>query len=210
MDALPGKMPESRAELEAGQEIERAYQRIRQACLLAGLSRTDSDDVAQDLLLWLLRGGRAPGDTDLPWLGASAQNFIRRYWRSRWLRVRREAEAARELSGGRDEWNGEEEMETRLFLDRMQGTLPPVEAGLLHLVREGLSFAEAAKALKIPHGSHNFFRRRLFSHLSDGLARGTNRNGSSPHPLLHPTPSSCRLKRPYSTRQRRPESPHTR
>ena len=122
--------------------IGNAYARILSACLYAGLSRSDAEDVAQDIWAWILRSGQPAELYGTPWLGAVARNFILRYWRRR---------------------------QRRSSLDRMEERLPSTEAKLLRLVRDGCTFAQAVRLLGIPRGSRCYYRKRLISHLKQGL-----------------------------------------
>ena len=167
MDALPSKACSSGGGT-VWDVVPAIYARIFKACLVAGLRPFDADDVAQDICLWLLRSGRQSEALVTPWLGAVAQNFIRRYWRGRKVRSAREYQAVAETSALRP-GDGTEALDSRLSLDRMEKLLPVIEAKLLHLVRRGCSFAQAVKELQIPRGSRSYFRKRLIAHLAKGL-----------------------------------------
>ncbi len=165
--------PCGQGSVEGGSEpfsevLTHAYRRIRRACLLAGLAEADADDLAQDLLLWLVETGRLDAASVLPWVGAAAQNFIKRYWRERWVRRTRESSAAIELERTERRQTGTG-VDLKVSLDRLERRLPAVEAELLRLVRGGASFAEATRALHIPRGSLTFLRNRLIRHLALGF-----------------------------------------
>jgi DNA-directed RNA polymerase specialized sigma24 family protein len=166
MDALPSKASDGCP--TTSDRIPLAHARIFKACLKAGLTRSDSEDVAQDIWLWLLRVGRESEAFVTPWLGAVAQNFIRRYWRRRKRRSVRESQAGIEPSAFHPV-DAAAALDSRLSLDRMEARLPVTEASLLRLVRSGLSFAQAVRQLGIPRGSRSFFRKRLIAHLREGL-----------------------------------------
>src|SRR5438445_5890904 len=53
--------------------------RITRACFHAGLAPADAEDVAQDIWEWLLRTGNVALAQEIPWLGAVAQNYIKRF-----------------------------------------------------------------------------------------------------------------------------------
>jgi DNA-directed RNA polymerase specialized sigma24 family protein len=169
MDVLPCKAGCGAAGPDSPDGIREAYARILQACVFAGLALPDAEDVAQDLFLWLLRSGPVLVLPAMPWLAAAAQNFIRRNWRQRRVRRQREALAVAEAAVFARGDGAADSVEVRLSLDRIERRLPEVEAKLLHLVRTGCSFPEAITALKIPRGSRSFFRKRLVSHLAEGL-----------------------------------------
>lgn len=151
-----------------GEGIPAIYSRVFKACLFAGLGPSDAEDVAQDIWLWLIRSGRESDALVTPWLGAVAQNYIRRYWRGRKRRSVRESQAGAETSA-RNPRDEAEQLDSRLSLDRMEARLPETEARLLHLVRRGCSFAQAVRQLGIPRGSRCYFRKRLIVHLREGL-----------------------------------------
>ena len=166
MDVVPSRGCSDRQTV--WDEVPAIYARILKACLVAGLKPFDAEDVAQDILHWLLRSGRESEALVTPWLGAVAQNFIRRYWRRRLRRSELEWRAVAETSNLCDA-DGAEALESRLSLDSMEARLPATEAKLLHLVRRGLSFAQAIQELRIPRGSLSYFRKRLIAHLEEGL-----------------------------------------
>ena len=168
MDALRRTGGGSGTGVSPADGIGNAYARILSACLYAGLSRPDAEDVAQDIWAWILRSGQPAELYGTPWLGAVARNFILRYWRRRQRRSTREAQAVVEaVRFARTE--GTEAIDSRLSLDRMEQRLPSTEAKLLRLVRNGCTFAQAVRRLGIPRGSRCYYRKRLISHLKQGL-----------------------------------------
>ena len=167
MDVRPSKASSSGAATVCD-GVPAIYARIFKACLVAGLSPFDAEDVTQDIWLWLWRSGRQSDALVTPWLGAVAQNFIRRYWRGRKRRSLREHQAVAETLALRPV-DGTEGLDSRLSLDRMETRLPATEAKLLRLVRRGCSFAQAVKELGIPRGSRSYFRKRLIAHLAEAL-----------------------------------------
>ena len=153
-------------------EIADAYLCIRRICATSGLSPSDADDIAQEILLWLLRNRDSVRVLTMSWLRGVARNFIRRHNRARAVRICRELTASREaevLFGDVDE-----SLELRLSLDRLEETLPPTEAELLRRVRDGFTFAQAVANLGIPRGSRSFFRKRLIGHLAVALQADEN------------------------------------
>jgi DNA-directed RNA polymerase specialized sigma24 family protein len=146
------------------------YARILRVCASAGLATDDAQDVAQEIFVWLARTGRSEA-ADVPWVGAVAENFVRRYFRRRAVRTARESRSVAEQAArpGRD---GIEALESKLVLDKLEKNLPLNEAKLLHLIRRGCTFREAVRALDIPRGSWSYFERRLVGHLKEGLGAG--------------------------------------
>jgi DNA-directed RNA polymerase specialized sigma24 family protein len=201
MDALPGKEGGGGAGPEPPKGLEEAYARILRACVFAGLGGPDAEDVAQDLFLWLTQCGALLAAVSLPWVGAAAQNFIRRYWRARKVRHERESCAAMERAVLANSGYEADAADVRLSLDRMERELPAVEAKLLHMVRCGCSFAEAVRQLGIPRGSRSFFRHRLIRHLAEGL-RAPERalSGAVVRPSPQPSPGGRGRKRPGTHR----------
>src|ERR1700730_2568274 len=149
-------------------DIPEAYVRILRMCQASGLSPSDAQDVAQDVFLWLLLHPDLPAPTEVKWLRGVVQNFIRRHWQARKVRGARESLAHSEASvvARGDGWT--KPVEATLSLDRIEKRLPEVERRLLHMVRIGCSFAEAANAEGIPRGSRSYFRKRLISNMAGG------------------------------------------
>src|SRR5215470_358438 len=67
---------------------------VHHECVLTGLSDHESEDVAQDVILWFLRNRARLGQPSTPWLKAVTRNFIRRHWRAERIRRMRECHAA--------------------------------------------------------------------------------------------------------------------
>lgn len=179
-DPFPGRAaratPPVRAsdtKAEEGPSLTAAHDRILHVCSRAHLPATDAQDVAQDVWLWLIESGRSAEAASLPWLGGVAVNFVRRHWRARSRRIERESRATDDRAGSVD-------FETRLSFDEMERRLPDREAQLLRLLRRGASFSEASKLLRIPRGSHDYYRKRLYARLSVGLIAGPRGPGSAP------------------------------
>ncbi len=145
-----------------------AHERIVRACLFAGLAPMDAEDLAQDIFLWFLRSRQTAQMLTVSWMRAVTINFIKRHWRERKRRDAREGQAAA-TAGAAGRRDGTEETDMRISFDEMERRLPPLEAKLLHLVRRGVSFAEAAFRLGIPRGSRDYHRKALLAHLAAGL-----------------------------------------
>lgn len=141
-------------------EVLRVYDQIGRACAHAGLRFPDAEEVAQDIWEWLLRTNNVALAEEVPWLGAVAQNFIRRSWRRSHRHRFREGTP---LDGTREPPTQQliREVETNDVFDRISATLPQRERRLLILIRSGHTLAEAARMLKIPRGSRAYYGRRL-------------------------------------------------
>lgn len=137
--------------------------RITRACLHAGLRPPDAEDVAQDIWEWLLRTGNVALAKEIPWLGAVAQNYIRRFWRRSFRQSVRE-QAALLNPGQQRPAEPAEGLEAKDVLDRVSAALPDRERKLLTLIRNGYSLAEAARALKIPRGSRSYYGGRVIAY----------------------------------------------
>jgi DNA-directed RNA polymerase specialized sigma24 family protein len=142
------------------------YARILHSCLAAGLGLSDSEDVAQDVWIWLLRTGSPVLALTAPWLGAVVHYYVLRYRRRTATRRRREGVGLEAIAepGAPSE---ESDVETREALDRIAAALPETERRLFHLIRQGHTLARAAAILGIPRGSCAYHGGRLVR-----LARG--------------------------------------
>jgi DNA-directed RNA polymerase specialized sigma24 family protein len=155
--------------------IRASYAVIVQTCLYAGLGQSDADDVAQDLWVWLLRAGIPATIAATPWLRAAARNYVMRFRRRSHHRNVREGRPlqtvaepqARPLLPS---------LEAKELLDQVAATLPDTEHRMLALIRNGHSFADAARLLEIPAGSRAFHKSRIIDSARRELrARGVNR-----------------------------------
>lgn len=125
--------------------------RLTAAAVIAGLTASEAEDLAQDVLTWLVSSGNLETALVAPWLAAVLQNFLRRYLRHRWREARltevsirsRDREASAFQSG----------MDARLFLERLAARSPLRERRLLALMANGLCLSEAARQIGIRHGS---------------------------------------------------------
>jgi DNA-directed RNA polymerase specialized sigma24 family protein len=158
----PGAFP-SRAmtaeELPPEPEILELSARILASCVLAGLNLDDANDVAQDIWTWLLLTGRTKQAFLVPWLDAVAKNFCRRLWRRR-ARDGRVLEALRRQPTPRFDLTSS--VELRRSLDELCRRMRSGDRALLALMeRDGLTFAEAAKAIGLLPGSRSRARHRL-------------------------------------------------
>jgi DNA-directed RNA polymerase specialized sigma24 family protein len=161
---------ESQEQTLSAEEALCISRRITRACLHAGLRPADAEDVAQDIWEWLLRTGHVALAQEIPWLGAVAQNYIRRFWRRSFRRLVRESAAVR--GGGRPDFEEPARgLERKEVLDRLTAALPDRERKLLTLIRNGYSLAEAARALKIPRGSLSYCGGRLVDYARREIER---------------------------------------
>lgn len=150
--------------------ILRVYAQIAKACAHAGLQSPDAEEVAQDIWEWLLRTGKVALAQQVPWLGAVAQNFIRRFWRRSYRqRVREGAGLTSALEPRSRE--PADDLETKEVLDRICLALPDMERQLLTLIRSGHTIAEASRILRIPRGSRAYYGGRLVQYAKSEIQR---------------------------------------
>ncbi len=142
--------------------ISESYSTILTSCVCAGLRRSEADDVAQDIWLWLLRQGTPALILSMPWLSAVARNFILRYRRRSF---RQKAREGRSLDAVPEPRTAEplRELESSELLDRVAAAVPEIEQRLLALIRRGHSLAEASRLLGIPRGSRAYYHQRLIT-----------------------------------------------
>lgn len=156
---MPTSAPPDVQNRGSPEQIFAIYAAITAACMLAGISAADAEDVAQDIWEWLLRSGNIATAAIAPWLAAVTANFIRRHWRRRL----RERSVLREFGAGHPEkaeaWS--RQTETKLFLDRLASRSSSCDRKLLALLRRGFRLSEAAARLGIPKGSEQFRLRNL-------------------------------------------------
>jgi DNA-directed RNA polymerase specialized sigma24 family protein len=173
MDPLRRKNSQPEGGMLPAEEVLRIYDQIARACRHAGLRSPDAADVAQDVWEWLLRTNNLQLAQEIPWLGAVAQNFIRRFWRRSHRRSFREGASLISTAEPRcrDSAVG---LEGKEVLDRVSGALPERERKLLTLIRCGYTLAEAARVLKIPRGSRAYHGGRLVDYARREMRRSTS------------------------------------
>lgn len=130
------------------------------SCRAAGLSVRDSEELAQELWLWLLRRGLPLDAIEHSWLRGAVHYYILRF------RRRQLASRARETVLPPDELVRQahsmvDDLEHEDLLDHLANASRPVERDLLFLVRNGHSLTEAFMRLKIPLGSRSYYKKRL-------------------------------------------------
>src|SRR6266536_3060404 len=150
--------------------IHTSYSRILKCCLCTGLASSEADDIAQDIWLWLLRGGSPAREVSTSWLAAVVRNFILRYWRRKYRRSTLE-ECSLDACPEPRTHEVLREIEVDDLFDRMAAALPETEQRMLELIRSGHSLAESARLLGVPRGSRGYYQRRLVAYARRELAR---------------------------------------
>jgi len=160
----------------AEDEVAYLCQEVVRACVLSGLAPPDADDVAQDVLKWLIESGNLAMAGLAPWLSAVVGNFV--------LRLARRQRRERHLFDGhgspdsRCESHGSV-VEAKVFLEQLASLAPTRDRKLLALMGAGYRLSEAAYRSGIPHGSEQFHLRRIRT-LARSLSRRSARRGAVP------------------------------
>jgi DNA-directed RNA polymerase specialized sigma24 family protein len=160
MEAPPWKSSDEGSEAYSEPSVRASYRLILQACLSAGLSPADADDIAQDLWEWLIRNSVPIAVIASPWLKAAVHNYILRFKRRSYWHRAREGRALESIPEPQCS-QFLPALESSTLLDRTSARLPERERNLLALVREGHTIAEAARKLGIPRGSCAYYQGRI-------------------------------------------------
>jgi DNA-directed RNA polymerase specialized sigma24 family protein len=163
MDAPPWKSGGHRPETYPDETIRGSYVEISRACVCAGLSPADAEDLAQGVWTWMIRVGVPIAVIATPWLKAVVRNYILRFRRrdySHRVREGRPLETVPEPAA----WQPEGLLESNELLDRVAVLLPKRERSLLALIRRGYSLPEASRLLGIPAGSRDYYQGRLIAY----------------------------------------------
>jgi DNA-directed RNA polymerase specialized sigma24 family protein len=134
------------------------------------LSPADSEDLAQDIWMWMLRVGVPIAMIATPWLKAVVHNYILRFRRrdySHRVREGRPLETVPEPAAGQQEGL----LESNELLDRVAALLPERERRLLALIRRGYSLPEASRVLGIPAGSRDYYQGRIVAYARRAMKR---------------------------------------
>jgi DNA-directed RNA polymerase specialized sigma24 family protein len=170
MDAPPWKSEAHGPEVYSDETIRVSYVRITRACVCAGLNPADSEDLAQDIWMWMLRVGVPIALIATPWLKAVVRNHVLRFRRrdySHRVREGRPLETVPEPAAGQPEGV----FESNDLLDRVAVLLPKRERGLLALIRRGYSLPEASRVLGIPAGSRDYYQGRIIAYARRAMKR---------------------------------------
>ena len=170
MDAPPWKGSGHGPDAYSDETIRISYVQITRACVCAGLSTADAEDLAQDIWMWMLRVGVPIAVIATPWLKAVVHNYILRFRRrdySHRIREGRPLETVPEPAA----WQPEEIFESNELLDRVAALLPKRERGLLALIRKGYSLPEASRLLGIPAGSRDYYQGQLIAYARRAMKR---------------------------------------
>jgi DNA-directed RNA polymerase specialized sigma24 family protein len=170
MDAPPRKGSGHGPETYSDETIRVSYVQITRACICAGLSPADSEDLAQDIWTWMIRVGVPIAVIATPWLRAVVHNYILRFRRRDYSHRVREGQPL-ETVPEPTAWQPEGLLESNELLDRVAKLLPKRERSLLALIRKGYSLPEASRLLGIPAGSRDYYRGRLIAYARRAMRR---------------------------------------
>jgi len=172
MDASPRNSGDHRPDAYPDDVIRGSYRQIVRTCICAGLSPADSEDVGQDIWMWMLRVGVPLSLIATPWLSAVVHNHVLRFRRRNHSHRLREGYG---LETAPEPWSSpfEARVESNELLDRVASALPRLERRLLALIRNGYSLPEATRHLGIPPGSRAYYRGRLIACARLALRRPT-------------------------------------
>jgi DNA-directed RNA polymerase specialized sigma24 family protein len=162
MDAPLWKGSEGMSEAYPEEAVRVSFGLMTKACLCAGLSLADSEDVAQDIWMWMLRARVPIALIATPWLKAVVHNYLLRHRRRSYCRLVREGQPL-DTAPEPKAWQPEARLESKDLLDRVASLLPERERKLLGLIRRGYSLPEASRLLGIPAGSRDYYQRRLIA-----------------------------------------------
>ena len=133
----------------------------------------DAEDLAQEVLMWLIREDRLSEVLSKAWVAAVTRNFVQRYWRRK-LACARHEEVHRRLSS-RERLDSVTDLDMKVSIDELQRLLPMLEARLVGCMRAGATWAEAAQRLGIPLGTRDWLRKRLMRHAAAIIRRPYSR-----------------------------------
>lgn len=154
------------------QAIRDSFGRITKACLCAGLSLTDAEDLAQDIWMWILRTRAPISLVATPWLREVVHNYVRRFRQRSHYHLVREGQPLEAAPEPRS-WQPEARAEASELLDRVASLLPERERKLLVLIRRGYTLSEASRLLGIPPGSRDYRLGRVIACARRELRRKT-------------------------------------
>ena len=170
MDAPLWRASQHRSEPDPGEAIRASYLQINRACLCAGLSPADAEDLAQDVWEWMIRTGVPIALISTPWLKAVVHHHILRFWRRSSCHKFREGQKLEQAPEPQFS-QSLSVLESKELLERVAAVLPKRERSLLTLVRRGHPFAEAARILGIPRGSHAYYQSQLIAYARREMTR---------------------------------------
>lgn len=163
MDTPPWKSAGERPEDYPDETVRVSCEQITRACVCAGLSPADAEDLAQDIWIWMIRVGVPVAVIATPWMKAVVHNYILRFRRRDYSHRVREGQPLETVPEPAS-CQAEGILESNELLDRLASMLPKRERSLLTLIRRGYSLPEAARLLRIPAGSRDYYQGRLIAY----------------------------------------------
>jgi hypothetical protein len=170
MGTPPRKSTAVPSEPYPDETIRVSYVQITKACLCAGLSTADAEDLAQDIWTWMIFVGVPLAVIATPWLKAVVHNYILRFRRRSHSHQVREGQPLETVPEPMS-CQPEALLESNELLDRVASLLPKRERSLLDLIRRGYSLPEASRRLGIAPGSRAYYQARLVAHARRALRR---------------------------------------
>lgn len=158
------------SETYSDETIRASYVQITKACLCAGISPADAEDLAQDVWTWMIFVGVPLAMIATPWLKAVVHNYILRFRRRSHSHHVREGQSLETVPEPMS-CQPETFLESNELLDRVSALLPKRERSLLALIRRGYSLPEASRRLGIAPGSRAYYQGRLVAYARRALKR---------------------------------------
>lgn len=128
------------------------------ACVLAGLDLPDAQDTSQEIIRWCIFSGQLALAFSMPWANAVIRNFVLRFRRRKGRESAIRKAIQTHVTEGCDPGSAVElDYAARNILAGLRG---PDRKVFLRIIRDDLTFAEAADAEAIPPGSRGRVRER--------------------------------------------------
>src|SRR5262249_14815882 len=170
MKAPPRTRDDDPSRKDPDDSIRALYGVISKTDFFASLTAADTDDVAQDLWEWLIRAGIPLAVISAPWLRAAVRNYIMRFRRRTAYHNAREGRSLESMPEPPSQ-PLLPLLESNELLDHVAAVLPSTERRMLKLIRCGYTVADAARLLRIPAGSRDFYKGRIIAYARRELQR---------------------------------------
>ena len=144
------------------------YEWARKAFSLQGVAGPEAQDLAQDIVLWLLQNPERARALSERWLFGVARNFILRDRRASARRKACEGLWLQTFTAGAA-YPRAQCVELFIAFDQLEPLLEGLERSLLSELRGGSTWAEAAAKLGVPPGSRDWLRKRISAHVREAF-----------------------------------------